>query len=53
MTNTLGVRVKIMEGDNEIRGMALDIDEEGFLVFQSDTGEITHITGGDVSLRVL
>ena len=53
LTNTLGVRVKIMEGDNEIRGMALDIDEEGFLVFQSDSGEIMHITGGDVSLRVL
>jgi BirA family transcriptional regulator, biotin operon repressor / biotin---[acetyl-CoA-carboxylase] ligase len=53
LTNTLGARVKIMEGDNEIKGKALDIDEEGFLVFQSDSGEITHITGGDVSLRVL
>jgi BirA family biotin operon repressor/biotin-[acetyl-CoA-carboxylase] ligase len=53
LTNTLGVRVKIIEGDNETRGKALDIDEEGFLVFQADSGDTMHITSGDVSLRVL
>ena len=53
LTNTLGVRVKIIEDDSEVKGVALDIDEDGFLVFQPDRGDVMHITSGDVSLRVL
>jgi BirA family biotin operon repressor/biotin-[acetyl-CoA-carboxylase] ligase len=53
LTNTLGARVKIIEGDTEITGKAMDIDEDGFLVFLADSGETMHITSGDVSLRPL
>ena len=51
LTNTIGVMVKITDGDAEIQGKALDIDAEGFLIILTDKGERIQITGGDVSLR--
>jgi len=49
--NTLGSRVEI-RGDNEIiLGQAIDMDEEGFLLVRTDSGEMKRIVGGDISLR--
>ncbi len=49
--NTLGSRVEISGNNEIIRGQAMDMDEEGFLLVKTDSGEIKRIVGGDVSLR--
>jgi BirA family biotin operon repressor/biotin-[acetyl-CoA-carboxylase] ligase len=49
--NTLGFPVRIIEGDKEIRGIALGLDEEGFLLIKDTAGEVHKIVCGDVSLR--
>jgi BirA family transcriptional regulator, biotin operon repressor / biotin---[acetyl-CoA-carboxylase] ligase len=51
LNNTLGSRVKVYDGEIEIFGRAIDIDEEGFLLIQSDAGQTIRILSGDVSLR--
>ena len=51
LNNTLGSRVKVYDGEIEIYGRAVDIDEEGFLLLQSDAGQTIRILSGDVSLR--
>ena len=48
---TLGNRVKVYDGEIEIFGKAMNIDEEGFLIVLSDTGQSIRILSGDVSLR--
>jgi BirA family biotin operon repressor/biotin-[acetyl-CoA-carboxylase] ligase len=50
-TNTLGHRVKIIDGQEEIYGKAVDIDDNGFLVLETESGKSLTITAGDVSLR--
>ena len=51
LNNTIGSRVKVYDGEIEIYGRATDIDEEGFLLIQSDAGQTIRILSGDVSLR--
>jgi len=51
LNNTIGSRVKVYDGEIEIFGRAMDIDEEGFLLIQSDAGQTIRILSGDVSLR--
>lgn len=53
LTNTVGSKVKVIDGAQEIRGKALDIDENGFLIILTESGDTIRITGGDVSLRAL
>ncbi len=49
--NTLGSAVRISDGEGEIRGVALDLDEEGFLLVRDEVGGLHKIVCGDVSLR--
>ena len=49
LNNTIGSRVKIHDGEKEIEGEALDIDNDGFLLVRKEGGNISRIISGDVS----
>jgi BirA family biotin operon repressor/biotin-[acetyl-CoA-carboxylase] ligase len=49
LNNTIGSRVKISDGEKEIEGEALDIDNDGFLLVRKEGGDISRIISGDVS----
>lgn len=49
--NTIGSHIKVSEGSKVITGKALDIDDDGFLIIESDDGEIKRIINADVSLN--
>lgn len=51
LDNTIGSRVKVSAGAEEIEGEALDIDREGFLLVRTKDGDVKRIISGDVSLR--
>lgn len=51
LNNTLGSRVKITDENMEINGRAVDLDPDGFLLVQDDSGNLHKIVSGDVSLR--
>lgn len=48
---TLGRRVRAITMDGQIKGLAENIDQEGFLIIKEDSGEVHKIMAGDVSLR--
>ena len=50
LNNTIGSWVKVNDGKDEIRGKALDIDKEGFLLVREEHGDVMRIVSGDVSL---
>jgi BirA family transcriptional regulator, biotin operon repressor / biotin---[acetyl-CoA-carboxylase] ligase len=49
--NTIGSQVKITDSGTDIKGEAIDIDNDGFLLVRKETGDIRRIISGDVSLR--
>jgi BirA family biotin operon repressor/biotin-[acetyl-CoA-carboxylase] ligase len=51
LDSTIGSRVKVSAGAEEIEGEALDIDREGFLLVRTRDGDVKRIISGDVSLR--
>jgi len=51
LDNTIGSRVKVSAGAEEIEGEALDIDREGFLLVRTKDGDVKRIISGDVHLR--
>ena len=44
----LGRRVTIHEGDIHVEGIAIDLDDEGFLVVTLDDGSTAHVREGEV-----
>ena len=48
--NTIGSWVKVTDGGEEIEGKALDIDDDGFLLVRKESGHVSRIISGDVSL---
>ena len=50
---TLGRQVSILRGEEVRHADALDIDPEGGLIVRYDTGEISVVTSGEVSVRGL
>ena len=50
LNNTIGSRVKVTDGEKEIEGEALDIDNDGFLLVRKEGGDISRIISGDASL---
>lgn len=51
LDGTIGSQVTVTEGREIIKGKALDIDEEGFLLVSQENGNIKRIINGDVSLQ--
>jgi BirA family biotin operon repressor/biotin-[acetyl-CoA-carboxylase] ligase len=47
ISDTLGRKVKIITNEQEIIGLASDVDESGFLIIESDSGERKKILSGD------
>jgi BirA family biotin operon repressor/biotin-[acetyl-CoA-carboxylase] ligase len=50
LDNTIGSWVKVSDAKEEIKGKALDIDEEGFLIVRKENGDVKRVISGDVSL---
>jgi BirA family biotin operon repressor/biotin-[acetyl-CoA-carboxylase] ligase len=50
LDNTIGSWVKVSGGNEEMKGKALDIDGEGFLLVRKENGDVRKIISGDVSL---
>jgi BirA family biotin operon repressor/biotin-[acetyl-CoA-carboxylase] ligase len=50
LDDTIGSWVKVSDAKEEIKGKALDIDEEGFLLVRKENGDVKRIISGDVSL---
>ncbi|MBI2831849.1 MAG: biotin--[acetyl-CoA-carboxylase] ligase [Chloroflexi bacterium] len=50
LNNTIGSRVKVSSGDEELEGEALDIDREGFLLVRKENGDVSRVVSGDVML---
>lgn len=50
LNNTIGLRVKVSDGGEEIEGKALDIDDDGFLLVRKESGDVRRIVNGDVYL---
>lgn len=50
LDTTIGSRVKVSDGAEEMEGEALDIDREGFLLVRTKDGDVKRIISGDVSL---
>ena len=48
--STLGKEVSVQFGKDCISGVAESIDDEGALLLRTSSGQLTRITGGDVSL---
>lgn len=49
----LGRHIKLVSPDSIREGTALDMDEQGALIVRLDSGEITRVISGDVSVRGL
>ncbi len=47
---TIGKRVKVKSGNNEIEGIAERVDASGHLLLRADDGSLQEIMAGDVSL---
>ncbi len=50
LDNTIGFWVKVSDVNEEMKGRALDIDGEGFLLVRKENGDVKRIISGDVSL---
>ena len=50
LDSTVGSWVKVSDGNEEMKGKALDIDGEGFLLVRKENGDVKRIISGDVSL---
>jgi BirA family biotin operon repressor/biotin-[acetyl-CoA-carboxylase] ligase len=50
LDSTVGSWVKVTDGNEEMKGKALDIDGEGFLLVRKENGDVKRIISGDVSL---
>jgi BirA family biotin operon repressor/biotin-[acetyl-CoA-carboxylase] ligase len=50
LDNTVGSWVKVSGAEEEMKGKALDIDGEGFLLVRKENGDVKRIISGDVSL---
>lgn len=48
---TIGRNISILQGDQVRHGKALDIDADGALVVELDSGAVEHIACGEVSIR--
>ena len=46
----MGKRVNVIHGENQITGTAADITENGHLVVDTESGQIT-VSSGEVSVR--
>jgi BirA family transcriptional regulator, biotin operon repressor / biotin---[acetyl-CoA-carboxylase] ligase len=49
--NTIGAAVRVFDDKTELKGEAVDLDEDGFLLIKDGKGVIHKIISGDVSLR--
>ena len=49
LNNTIGSKVKVSDGEKEVEGVAIDIDNDGFLLVRKEDGDISRIISGDVS----
>ncbi|WP_337288050.1 biotin--[acetyl-CoA-carboxylase] ligase [Candidatus Methylomirabilis sp.] len=47
---TLGRQVTARSGDQEVSGLAIELDDEGRLVIRDASGELHHLLAGDVTL---
>jgi BirA family biotin operon repressor/biotin-[acetyl-CoA-carboxylase] ligase len=50
LDSTVGSWVKVSDAEGEIKGKALDIDGEGFLLVRKENGNVKRVLSGDVSL---
>ncbi len=50
LNNTIGSRVRVSSGGEDIEGEALDIDREGFLLVRKENGDVSRVVSGDVML---
>ena len=50
LNNTIGSWIKANDGGKETEGLALDIDNEGFLLVKKENGDVSRIISGDISL---
>jgi BirA family biotin operon repressor/biotin-[acetyl-CoA-carboxylase] ligase len=50
LDSTVGSWVKVSGAEEEMKGKALDIDGEGFLLVRKENGDVKRIISGDVSL---
>jgi BirA family biotin operon repressor/biotin-[acetyl-CoA-carboxylase] ligase len=50
LDSTVGSWVMVTDGNEEMKGKALDIDGEGFLLVRKENGDVKRIISGDVSL---
>jgi len=50
LDSTVGSWVKVSDAEEEMKGKALDIDGEGFLLVRKENGDVKRIISGDVSL---
>lgn len=50
LDSTVGSWVKVSDAEGEIKGKALDIDGEGFLLVRKEYGNVERVISGDVSL---
>ncbi len=49
---TLGSKVKVNDGQSEILGTAIEIDDDGFLIIETQDGQKQRIISADVSLQI-
>ena len=49
--NTIGSNIKVNDGQTEIEGKALRIDDDGFLIIRTDDGQTQRIISADISLK--
>ena len=50
LDSTVGSWVKVSDAEGEIKGKALDIDGEGFLLVRKENGNVKRVISGDISL---
>jgi BirA family biotin operon repressor/biotin-[acetyl-CoA-carboxylase] ligase len=49
--NTIGSNITVNDGQNVFEGKAVDIDEDGFLIIQTDDHQTQRIISADVTLK--
>lgn len=48
---TIGQEISLVRGEEIRHGTAMDVDDEGALVVQLDSGIIEHVSSGEISIR--
>ena len=51
LSSLLGKYVKVVSFDEEIKGRAIDIDQNGALIIQLSNGSVRKVSSGDVTIR--